>query len=123
MKYVLYLLGFSWIAIGSFAILYTDDFKAWMQRLVTNMDKKLLSALPGVFGVLLIISASSSGHTWFVAVLGVLGIGKAVFIYTNPGQMYDKVITWYLDAVSEQAIRLSGIVGLILGTVIVSWVA
>ncbi len=122
MKYVLYLLGFSWIAIGAITILYTDAFKTWMQRLVTQTDRKILSVPPGVVGVLLIISASASGHAWFLGIIGFLGLGKSVFIYLNPGEMYDKLIKWYLDSVSDQGIRFSGIVGLILGTVIVSWI-
>ncbi len=122
MKYVVYVLGLMWIAAGSCLILYTESSKEWAKRLFTQMDPKKLALLPGVFGLLLIISSGSTGHAVFVGVIGILSLAKALLIFFNPGGLYSSIVGRYPENISDQAHRLSGIIGLILGTVIISWI-
>jgi uncharacterized protein YjeT (DUF2065 family) len=121
MKYVIYLLGFAWIAAGTFAILYTDDYKAYFQGLLTRLNRIWLALIPAVAGLLLLLSASSTTHRGFIAFVGVLGIAKGVLIYFNPGNLLEIAKRWMND-LSDQGYRLVGIVALILGTVVVSWI-
>ena len=46
MKYIVYLLGFLWIAAGAIAILYTDDYKAYIKGLMTRLDRMVLALIP-----------------------------------------------------------------------------
>ena len=121
MKYVVYLLGFLWIAAGAIAILYTDDYKAFFKGLLTRMDRMFLALIPAVFGLLLLFAASSTGPSWFIGLIGVLGIVKGVLIYFNPGGIFEISKNW-MDTLSDQGYRLVGIIALVLGTVVISWI-
>jgi len=121
MKYVVYLLGFLWIAAGAIAILYTDDYKAFLKGLLARMDRMVLALIPAVFGLLLLFAASSTGHSWFIGLIGVLGIVKGVLIYFNPGGLFEISKNW-MDTLSDQGYRLVGIIALVLGTVVISWI-
>ncbi len=121
MKYVVYLLGFLWIAAGTVAILYTDDFKGYLKGLTTRMDRSILAIIPAAVGLLLLIAASSTSHAWFIGLIGILGIVKGVLIYFNPAGLFDLIKNW-LDTLADQGYRLVGIVALILGTVVISWI-
>jgi len=121
MKYVVYLLGFVWIAAGAFAILYTEDYKAYFKGLLTKLAPKRLAIIPSVVGLLLLLAASSTGHSWFIVVIGILGIIKGALIYFNPGGLFDMSKNW-LNTLSDQGYRLVGIIALVLGTVVISWI-
>lgn len=121
MKYVVYLLGFLWIAAGAIAILYTDDYKAFFKGLLARLDRMYLALIPAVFGLLLLFAAPSIGHSWFIGVIGVMGIVKGVLIYFNPGGIFEISKNW-MDRLSDQGFRLVGIIALVLGTVVISWI-
>jgi uncharacterized protein YjeT (DUF2065 family) len=121
MKYVIYLLGFTWIAAGAFAILYTEDYKAYVTRLLDQPRRIWLATLPTVLGVLLIVGASSTTHVGLISLIGILGIAKGLLIYFNPANLYEKSIDW-LNNWSDQGYRLVGIIALVLGTVVISWI-
>ncbi len=121
MKYIIYLLGFLWIAAGAMAILYTEDYKAYVKGFMARLDRLVLALIPAVFGLLLLIAASSTGHGWFIGIIGVLGILKGALIYFNPGGFFELSKNW-LEALSDQGYRLIGIIALVLGTVVISWI-
>jgi hypothetical protein len=121
MKYIVYLLGFLWIAAGAIAILYTDDYKGFLKGLLTRLDRMYLAMIPAIFGLLLLFAASSTTHSGFIRLIGVLGIVKGVLIYFNPGGLFQISKDW-LDTLSGQGYRLVGIIALVLGTVIISWI-
>lgn len=121
MKYMIYLLGFAWIAAGAFAILYTDDYKAFFQGLLTRMNRIWLALIPAVVGLLLLLSASSATHSGVIRLIGILGIAKGVLIYFNPANLFEISKGW-MDNMSAQGYRLVGIIALVLGTVVISWI-
>ncbi len=121
MKYVIYLLGFLWIAAGVLAILYTDDYKVFWQGLLRRVERIWLAMIPAVAGLLLLFAASSTTHAWFIGLIGVLGIVKGALIYFNPGGFFEAGRDW-LNDFSNQSHRLMGIVAIVLGTVVISWI-
>ena len=121
MKFIVYLLGFLWIAAGAIAILYTDDYKGFLKGLLTRLDRIYLAMIPAIFGLLLLFAASSTTHSRFISLIGVLGIVKGVLIYFNPGGLFETSKNW-LDTLSSQGYRLVGIIALVLGTVVISWI-
>ena len=123
MSWFLYLISIAWIAFGSCAILYTSDTRAALKRSLTAVHRKVLSVLPLAFGILMIVAASSSLHPWLVRILGLLGLIKGVLVIANPMSLFEKSVQWYLESVSEQAYRLTGIIMIILGTAVLSWIA
>jgi hypothetical protein len=122
MSWFLYLVSIAWISIGSCAILYTGDSRNTLKRSLSAMNRKVLSVLPLAFGVLMIVAASDSLHPWLIRILGLLGLIKGVFIIANPMALYEKSVQWFLESVSDQAYRLTGILTIILGTAILSWI-
>ena len=122
MKWFLYAFSFIWISFGTGLIIYTQESKRMIKRLVTDLDRRILSALPAIFGFFLIIAASESRHSWFIRLIGILAVLKGGFIFWNPQNLYDKTLDWYLNSVSDQTFRFFGIITLILGTVILSWI-
>jgi len=121
MKIIVYLLGFLWIAAGAAAILYTVDYKAYIKGGLEKLDRRLLALIPALFGLLLLFAASSTTHGWFIGLIGVIGIAKGVMIYFNPGGLFDLSRDW-LFGLSDQGYRLMGIIALVLGTVVISWI-
>ena len=122
MKWFLYAFSLIWISFGAGIIIYTHESKSMIKGLVTNLDRRILSVLPAIFGVFLIIAAPESRHSWFIRLIGILAVLKGGFIFWNPQNLYDKMVSWYLNSVSDQTFRFLGIITLILGTVILSWI-
>lgn len=121
MKFIVYLLGFLWIAAGTTAILYTDKYKASIKGVLSRIERTWLALVPAVIGLLLILAASSTSHRGFILLIGVLGVAKGVLIYFNPAGIYETSKNW-LDTLSDQGYRLVGIIALVLGTVVISWI-
>ncbi len=121
MKYMVYLLGFAWVAAGAFAILYTDAYRTYVKRIANPKNRLWLALMAVVVGLLLILSASATTHAGLIAFIGVLGVVKGLLIYFNPADLMEKSITW-LQNLSDQGYRLIGIIALVLGTVVISWI-
>ena len=68
------------------------------------------------------ISASATTYPWVLRVIGLLAIAEAVVAFTNPGKIYSRMLDWYFGKASDQTQRLFGIIGIIFGTVILSWI-
>ena len=122
MSWFLYLISIAWISFGSCAILYSTDTRSTLKRSLTAVNRKVLSVLPLAFGVLMILAAADSLHPWLVRLLGFLGLIKGVLVIANPMAIYEKSVQWYLESVSDKGYRLTGIIMIILGTAVLSWI-
>ena len=122
MQWFLYGISLVWIAVGSWIILYTSVHRNAMKSMTRGADRKIIALLPAVIGVLLLISASVSHHAWFLRVIGILAVIKGGIIFLNPKNLYDDLTKWYLESVSDQTYRFFGIIAIVLGTVILSWI-
>ena len=122
MEAIIYILGFAYIAIGSALVLYARGVVDAVKKMYQALPLKFLAAFPAVFGLLFLISATATIYPWFFRIIGLLGIGKAVVIFTNPSNLYSRLLDWYFGNVSDQAQRLFGIICLIFGTAIITWI-
>jgi hypothetical protein len=122
MSWFLYLISLAWIAFGSCAILYSNETRSTMKRSLTAVNRKVLSILPLAFGVMMILAAADSLHPWLIRLLGLLGLIKGVLVIANPMALYEKSVQWYLESVSDQGYRLTGIIMILLGTAVLSWI-
>ena len=122
MKWFLYAISLSYISVGCCTILYTNETKNFLRRIVTDLDQKILSALPFILGILFIFSASATRIPWLIRLFGFMGVIKGVVSFLIPKDLYEKFMDWYLNALSDQTYRLSGIFGIIFGTVVLSWI-
>jgi uncharacterized protein YjeT (DUF2065 family) len=123
MKWFLYAISFLWITAGSWFIIYTTEYRNVMKRLFDKTNRKVLSVFPAIIGVLLFISASWSLHSWFLRMLGIIAVIKGGIIFFNPKNLYDEMMKWYLNSLSDQTYRFFGIVLIIIGTAVLSWIS
>jgi uncharacterized protein YjeT (DUF2065 family) len=122
MKWFLYAISLIYISIGCCSILYTNETKNIVKSIFSNIDQKILSALPFTLGFLFIISAPATHIPWLFRVIGLMAVFEGVVFFLIPKDLYDKFMNWYLNYLSDQTYRLSGILGIILGTAFLSWI-
>ena len=122
MKWFLYAISLIWIAIGCCMILYTSETKNFMERMIKEIDLRILSILPFVAGILFLLSASVCRFPWVIRFIGLMSLVEGVLAFSNPSNLYDKLMDWYLDSISDQTHRLFGIITIILGTAVLSWI-
>lgn len=122
MKVIAYLLGFGPIAICTCMILYTRETVDVLKKLFDSYELKYLSIIPAVVGFLFLISASAICYPWVFRIIALIAFGEAVLAFTDPKKIYSRVLGWYLGDISDQTHRLFGILGLIFGTVILTWI-
>ncbi|MBL7179080.1 MAG: hypothetical protein ISS65_02575 [Desulfobacterales bacterium] len=122
MKWFLYAFSLYWIAIGSCAILYTSAARNVMARMIREVDRRILSIVAFIAGIAFLFAASSSSVPWLIRLFGLMGILKGVYILVAPKNLYDQINDWYLDSFSDQTYRLWGIISLVIGTAVLSWI-
>jgi hypothetical protein len=121
MKVIVYLLGFGHIVLCSYLILNTIKSVDVLKGLYIQYGLKYLAAIPALYGILFIISASASVYPWLFIIIGLLGICEAIIAFTNPQKIYDRILDWYFKSISEPLQRLFGIAGIIFGTLLLTW--
>jgi len=121
MKVIVYFLGVVYIAIGSIFILYTREYVDAFKKFIQKIPLKVLSALPAVFGILFFISALATTFPWFFRVIGIIAIVEAFVVFTNPHNLYSRLLDWYFN-LSDKTQRLFGIISIIFGTAILAWI-
>ena len=122
MKWFLYAISLVYISIGCCSILYTNETKNIVKSIFSNIHQKILSALPFIFGILFILSASATRIPWLFRVIGLMAVIEGVVFFLISKDLYDKFMDWYLNSLSDQTYRLSGILGIIVGTAFLSWI-
>ena len=122
MLWFLYGLALFWIAVGSLFILYTEESRRFLRNFMGKVSLRFLAFIPIVVGILLVISAKASGAFWFVLILGLLAIGKGIYLLLAPHGQIEALLNWWLDSTQDRTYRLWGLIIVVLGMVILSWV-
>jgi uncharacterized protein YjeT (DUF2065 family) len=122
MNVFLYGMSLLFIAIGCCTILYTNETRNFMKGLFKQIDRKFLAVFEAIMGILLLVSATASHHPWFIRLIGLSAVIEGVVIFLIPKNLYDELINWYVNSLSDQTYRLFGALSLILGTAMLSWV-
>jgi hypothetical protein len=122
MKWILYLFSILWIVYGSFAILYTARHREILKNILKTTHLKIIAVVPFTAGILLLLSSSASHYPWFIRLIGLFAIVKGGFIFLNPHEIVPKLNHWYLNTLSDQTCRLYGIMAILLGSAVFSWV-
>ncbi len=122
MKLFLYAVSLFCITIGCCTILYANESRNVLRNIFNKIDRKILSAFEAIMGILLVVSATASHHSWLIRLIGFMAVIEGGIIFFIPKNLYDELIDWYLNSASDQTYRLFGIVTLILGTAVLSWI-
>jgi hypothetical protein len=122
MNWILYLFSVALLSAGCTLILYTTEYRRWLQNFVTRTPPKILATIPAGIGLLLILAAFNSKYPAVIIILGILALLKGAIIFANPNQIFDQVKEWVFNRVGDQTLRLFGIIGVVLGTAMFSWI-
>ena len=122
MKVIVYLIGFSHIALCTYLILHTRETVDALKGMFQTYQLKYLSVIPAVYALLFMISASATTQPWIFRIIALLAFCEAIVAFTDPQKIYSRMLDWYFEKVSDQTQRLFGIIGIIFGTVILNWI-
>ncbi len=122
MKWFLYAFSLIGISIGCCSILYTAETRKFVRSILNSVDKKILLVIPFILGILFILSASATRNPWLIRAIGLMAVIEGVVFFLIPKDLYDKFIDWYINSLSDQIYRLSGILGIIIWMAILSWI-
>ena len=122
MKWFLYTISIIWVAIGCCTILYTDETRNMLKAIFNKIDRKIISVFEAIIGILLLFSATMSHHSWLIRLIGFMAVIEGGIIFFIPKKLYDELVDWYLNSASDKTYRLFGIISLILGAAILSWI-
>ena len=122
MKWFLYVMSIYLVVVGVGFILYTD----WVKRLFRNMSSSFnfrwFFPLPLIIGIFFILSRDFTYHPWFILVLGILAFGKGIYLLISPKKHIDSIINWWINDVQNITYRFWGLVILVLGMTLLSWI-
>ena len=122
MKIFLYAISLLCIAAGCCTILYTRETRHFVKHLFKEVDRKILSVFEAAIGVLMLVSATATHHPWFIRLIGFLAIIEGAVVFLLSRHLYEELIKWYADSASDQTYRLFGILSLIFGSAMLTWV-
>lgn len=122
MKWVLYVISLIWIGTGVWFILYTEQSRRILTKIVTAAYDFLWALLAAIVGILLIMAAPESRNMWVIVFLGILAVIKGLVIFFNPRNIYQQIKQWYLYDTSDQMYRFFGIIIMVLGIAVFSWI-
>ncbi len=122
MKWVLYTIGFLWIIWGVIQVLYTENSQKVLRLILKKGNPKILAILPLLFGVLLIITSFWSKAKIFIFILGILGCLKGVLFLLLPTKHTERFLNWWISKTSDQFLRFCGLLLVIIGMSIISWI-
>ena len=121
MKVIIYLIGLGHIALCTYLILYTRTAVEALKELFQTYPLKHLSAIPALYALLFLISAFATTHQWVFVVVGLLASAEALVAFMNPRKIYRQMLDWYFRNVSDRTNQLFGIIGIVFGTLIMTW--
>lgn len=122
MKWILFVVAIFWIVLGTWANLYPVQVHERMRRFVERINPRYAAVLAFAVGIMLMIAAPvSSQGVGFIRLLALFAMAKAVVLAVLSRERYQRFSNWWFDPIREQSWRVWGLVILILGVVLLSW--
>ena len=120
MKWFLYFVSLYLVFAGIIFILHTGWLKHLLQKLLNAPNLRLLFPLPLIIGALFIGSKDLLPYPFVALVLGILLLLKGIYLLCAPRQI-GAIGKWWLDKAQDSTYRFLGIIILILGITLFSW--
>lgn len=123
MNPILFIISILWIALGTSLIVYTGWTRALWNRILGRENHKWLAVMPGVFGLILVVSAFYFTQAfWLALILGILALLKGVYLFIGPSHQVKALLDWWVHKAGDGTMRLFGLVTFILGSVVLAYV-
>jgi len=115
-KVFLYVLSVMWIVAGTLMIFAPEMLRKKVFVKIKNMPIKKMGIIPLIFGIFIIISAQFNRHTFFVVILGIIGIAKGIVSIAAT----DKAMKWFdkWTNAGMNAYRITGVIAIIIGSIV-----
>jgi len=121
MVVALVIVGLVWIILGAALVLYTQETKTFLERLIRKDKARVWAILPLLMGVILMIGAFTFVETYGVAfVLGFLAFLKGLFLAFAPSAYIHGLFDWW-QKVGAGTVRLFGLLAFLLGSAVLSY--
>ncbi|HSO20512.1 MAG TPA: hypothetical protein VLT88_13700 [Desulfosarcina sp.] len=122
MKIIAFLLGLVYIVTSSFYILYTRETMRTFKKFIDSYELRYLSVIPAATGLLFLVGANAVRYPWLFRIIAVIAFAEAVLAIVNPNKIFSRMLDWFLVDASDRTNQLFGIIGVILGTLFISWI-
>ena len=122
MKWILYIIALFWIVLGTWANLYPVQVHGRLRSLVEKTTPRWAAVAVLAGGIVLVIAGPASHQgVGFLRLLGLLGIVTGFVLFVMSKERYQSLLDWWLAPAREQSWRVWGLLMLVLGVVIFSW--
>jgi hypothetical protein len=122
LRWILFVVAIFWIALGTWANLYPVQVHGRLRSFVEGITPRLAAVVALVVGAGLVMAApASSQGVGFVRLLGFVAMAKAIVFVLLPQERYQRLLNWWFAPVREQSWRVWGLVILVLGVALLSW--
>ena len=116
-KLILYLVGILYTVLGALLVFAPDMLKKKLFDKMKKIPLKKLCIAPIVVGILLLLAASSHRNTFFIVILGLLGVAKGVF-FVVATEKDEKVNDWWFNKAKNNIYRIFGVIVILIGSIV-----
>lgn len=118
MAIFLWIISVLWIIFGITFLVVPSAGKRFIGAM-NKVPKILMGLISCIAGILFLLAAPVSSWSWFIAILGMLGLLKGIFFLLSPAGLVRATISWWMNQGSS-LYRLWGILALILAALVIS---
>jgi glucan phosphoethanolaminetransferase (alkaline phosphatase superfamily) len=113
-----------WLVVyGVFLVLYTQETRNFSKKFFPIKRLKIMAVIPLILGCILAIGAfHPAGTIWLLLILGLLSIAKGFYWIFGPEDQIKRILDWWHYRAEERTIRLWGLISLILGIAVLTYV-
>jgi len=123
MRILLDFLSLIWIALGVMLILHTEMTRNYLRALFAKTQTRVLAAVPLTIGLVLLAGSFSQPEMfWLLFILGLLAVSKGIYFVFGPAIQIKSLQDWWFERADERALRLWGIICLLLGVTVLFYV-
>jgi len=116
----LYVLSILWIVAGTLLVFAPEVLRKQVFAKIKKLPMKKIGIIPIVIGILIILSAQFNRHTFFVIILGILGIAKGILAVAATEKSMQLMDKWLHAKMNTY--RIMGVVTIILGSIVLTGV-
>lgn len=121
MVWFLYIVAVLFIAMGSFLVLHTEKALELSETIIEKSRYRIWGIGGATFGILLAVASFWSGVVWFLFLLGLMFAGIGMFVFLGEEEKVQPLLRVW-SSLSSTGLRMWGLILVVTGTAILSWV-
>jgi uncharacterized protein YjeT (DUF2065 family) len=122
MKILLGVISILWIIEATFLIIYTEGTRKFMEKAVSGINVKIWAILALIFGLIFMVATFYiKDMLWLAFIIGMIAIIKGVYLFVAPANQVKALIEWWFHKASGETVRLIGLIVIVLGTAVLSY--